>query len=328
MENNIETNNWAIQVHNLTKRFPHTLAVDNINFNVKKGEIFGFLGPNGAGKTTTINILCTLLAPTSGHALVNNFDIINNPLEVRKSIGIVFQETTLDNHLTVEENLYLHAKLYGLNKNQFRKKLYPILKLLELENKRNIPVQQLSGGTRRRIEMARVFIHEPQILFLDEPTVGLDAQTKNKIWDYLLKMRKEYETTIFLTTQYINEAEICDRVAIIDYGEIVACDTPDNLKKMISTDLVVLKTANNQEAIIELKTNFPDLNIKQLGKNILIEAENGETLLPQIIEKTSVKIWSINLQKPTLEDIFLELTGRQIRDKNPENGKLSIHNHL
>jgi ABC-2 type transport system ATP-binding protein len=157
------------------------LAVDNVSFNVKKGEIFGFLGPNGAGKTTTINILCTLLAPTSGHALVNNFDIINNPLEVRKSIGIVFQETTLDNHLTVEENLYLHAKLYGLNKNQFRKKLYPILKLLELENKRNIPVQQLSGGTRRRIEMARVFIHEPQILFLDEPTVGLDAQTKNKI---------------------------------------------------------------------------------------------------------------------------------------------------
>ncbi len=321
---NIE-NNLAIKVEELTKRFPRTLAVDKATFNVKKGEIFGFLGPNGAGKTTTINMLCTLLAPSSGQAVVNGFDVIKEAQEVRRSIGIVFQETTLDNHLTVEENLYLHAKLYGLTKNQFRKKLYPVLKLLELEDKKYSPVHQLSGGTRRRVEMARVFIHEPQILFLDEPTVGLDAQTKNKIWDYLMKMRKEYGTTIFLTTQYINEAEICDRIAIIDYGEIVACDTPDNLKKMISTDLIELKTRDNQSALVELKNNFPDLSIRQLGKNILIEAEDGETLVPQIIEKSAIKILSINLQKPTLEDIFLELTGRQIRDMGKENGKTIKH---
>jgi ABC-2 type transport system ATP-binding protein len=180
MDNKID-DNLAIKVEELTKKFPGTIAVDKTSFSVKKGEIFGFLGPNGAGKTTTINMLCTLLTPTSGQALVNGFDVVKQSQEVRRSIGIVFQETTLDNHLTVEENLYLHAKLYGLTKNQFRKKLYPVLKLLELEDKKFKTVQQLSGGTKRRVEMARVFIHEPQILFLDEPTVGLDAQTKNKI---------------------------------------------------------------------------------------------------------------------------------------------------
>ena len=318
-------NNLAIKVEDLSKRFPRTLAVDKASFHVKKGEIFGFLGPNGAGKTTTINMLCTLLAPTSGQAIINGFDVVKESQDVRRSIGIVFQETTLDNHLTVEENLYLHAKLYGLTKNQFRKKLYPVLKLLELEDKKFLTVQQLSGGTRRRVEMARVFIHEPEILFLDEPTVGLDAQTKNKIWDYLMKMRKEYGTTIFLTTQYINEAEICDRIAIIDYGQIIACDSPDNLKKMISTDLIELKTEDNQESLIELKGLFPDLSIKLLGKNILIFAENGETLLPEIIKKSKIKILSINLEKPTLEDIFLDLTGRQIRDKGKENGKSVKH---
>ena len=318
-------NNLAIKVEDLSKRFPRTLAVDKASFHVKKGEIFGFLGPNGAGKTTTINMLCTLLAPTSGQATINGFDVVKESQDVRRSIGIVFQETTLDNHLTVEENLYLHAKFYGLTKNQFRKKLYPVLKLLELEDKKFLTVQQLSGGTRRRVEMARVFIHEPEILFLDEPTVGLDAQTKNKIWDYLMKMRKEYGTTIFLTTQYINEAEICDRIAIIDYGQIIACDSPDNLKKMISTDLIELKTEDNQESLIELKGLFPDLSIKLLGKNILIFAENGETLLPEIIKKSKIKILSINLEKPTLEDIFLDLTGRQIRDKGKENGKSVKH---
>ncbi len=181
MENHSNNNNLAISVQNLTKRFPHITAVDNISFNVKRGEIFGFLGPNGAGKTTTINILCTLMPPTKGTVLVNNFDIIKQPLAVRKSIGIVFQETTLDNHLTVDENLYLHAKLYGLNKNQYRRQAYPALKLLDIENIRTKTISQLSGGTKRRVEMARVFIHQPQILFLDEPTVGLDAQTKNKI---------------------------------------------------------------------------------------------------------------------------------------------------
>ena len=178
MENNTE---YAIEVKELNKRFSHLVAVDKVSFNVKQGEIFGFLGPNGAGKTTTVNMLCTLLLPTTGDALVNNFSIIGDPLSVRKSIGIVFQESTLDNHLTVRENLYLHAKLYGLTTAEFNKKLYSITKLVELDDKLNTSVGQLSGGTKRRIEIARVLIHEPKILFLDEPTVGLDAQTRNKI---------------------------------------------------------------------------------------------------------------------------------------------------
>jgi ABC-2 type transport system ATP-binding protein len=179
MENN--TSDYAIEVKELTRCFPHLTAVDKISFTVKKGEIFGFLGPNGAGKTTTVNMLCTLLPPTAGDALVNNVSVISDPLTVRKSIGIVFQESTLDNHLTVKENLYLHAKLYGLTNAEFNKKLYQITKLVDLDDKLNSTIGQLSGGTKRRVEIARVLIHEPKILFLDEPTLGLDAQTRNKI---------------------------------------------------------------------------------------------------------------------------------------------------
>jgi ABC-2 type transport system ATP-binding protein len=199
MENNSD---YAIDVKELTRSFPHLIAVNKVSFNVKKGEIFGFLGPNGAGKTTTVNMLCTLLNPTNGDALINGHSIKNQPLNVRKAIGIVFQESTLDNHLTVKENLYLHAKLYGLTNAEFQKQFYQVVKLVDLEDKLNTSVGQLSGGTKRRIEIARVLIHEPKILFLDEPTVGLDAQTRNKIWDYLLKARKENNMTIFLTTQY------------------------------------------------------------------------------------------------------------------------------
>ena len=310
MENTID---YAIEVKKLTKCFSHLTAVDKVSFNVKQGEIFGFLGPNGAGKTTTVNMLCTLLLPTAGDALVNTFSIIGDPLSVRKSIGIVFQESTLDNHLTVKENLYLHAKLYGLTTTEFNKKLYLIAKLIDLDDKLNTSVGQLSGGTKRRIEIARVLIHEPRILFLDEPTVGLDAQTRNKIWDYLLKVRKETNMTIFLTTQYINEAEICDRVGVIDHGEIVALDTPENLKNITNKDTIEIQTLDNLKAIEEIKKTFPDIFIKQFGKNIIIRTEKGETFLPKVLDAITGEILSINLTKPTLEDVFLELTCRQIR---------------
>jgi ABC-2 type transport system ATP-binding protein len=310
----MDTNaSYAIEVKELTKRFSHLTAVDKVSFNVKQGEIFGFLGPNGAGKTTTVNMLCTLLNPTTGDALVNNFSIMQDPLSVRKSIGIVFQESTLDNHLTVKENLYLHAKLYGLTNAEFNKKLYSITKLVDLDDKLNTSVGQLSGGTKRRIEIARVLIHEPRILFLDEPTVGLDAQTRNKIWDYLLKVRKENNMTIFLTTQYINEAEICDRVGVIDHGEIVALDTPENLKNISNKDTIEIQTFDNLKAIEEIKNCFPDIFVKQFGKNIIIRTEKGETFLPKVLDAITGEIISINLTKPTLEDVFLELTGRQIR---------------
>ncbi len=310
----MDTNaNYAIEVKELTKKFSSLTAVDKVSFNVKQGEIFGFLGPNGAGKTTTVNMLCTLLLPTTGDALVNNMSVIKDPLNVRKSIGIVFQESTLDNHLTVKENLYLHAKLYGLTNEEFNKKLYLITKLVDLDDKLNTSVGQLSGGTKRRIEIARVLIHEPRILFLDEPTVGLDAQTRNKIWDYLLKVRKENNMTIFLTTQYINEAEICNRVGVIDHGEIVALDTPENLKNISNKDTIEIQTLDNLKAIEEIKNMFPDIFIKQFGKNIIIKTEKGETFLPKVLEAITGEILSINLTKPTLEDVFLELTGRQIR---------------
>jgi ABC-2 type transport system ATP-binding protein len=311
----MENNNidHIIEVKELTKKFAHLVAVDKVSFNVKKGEIFGFLGPNGAGKTTTVNMLCTLLLPTSGDALINGFSIKNDPLSVRKSIGIVFQESTLDNHLTVKENLYLHAKLYGLTNAEFNKKFYQIVKLVDLEDKLDSSVGQLSGGTKRRIEIARVLIHEPKILFLDEPTVGLDAQTRNKIWDYLLKIRKESDMTIFLTTQYINEAEVCDRISVIDHGEIIALDTPDNLKNIANKDTIEIQTNDNVKSLEEVKNGFPNIPVKLIGKNIIIKAEKGETFLPKVLEVITEDIISINLTKPSLEDIFLELTGRQIR---------------
>ncbi len=310
MENNSD---YAIEVKELTRRFPHLIAVNKVSFNVKKGEIFGFLGPNGAGKTTTVNMLCTLLNPTGGDAFINGDSVKNQPLRVRKAIGIVFQESTLDNHLTVKENLYLHAKLYGLTNEEFKKQLYQVVKLVDLEDKLNTSVGQLSGGTKRRIEIARVLIHKPKILFLDEPTIGLDAQTRNKIWDYLLKVRKENNMTIFLTTQYINEAEICDRIGIIDQGEIIALDTPNNLKNLASEDTIEIQTNNNQKSIKEIKNAFPDVYLKQIGKNIIIKSEKGETFLPKVLEAITEDINSINLTKPSLEDIFLKLTGRQIR---------------
>lgn len=310
MENNSD---YAIDVKELSRHFPHLIAVNKVSFNVKKGEIFGFLGPNGAGKTTTVNMLCTLLNPTSGDALIDGWSIKSQPLNVRKAIGIVFQESTLDNHLTVKENLYLHAKLYGLTNEEFKKQFYQVVKLVGLEDKLNTSVGQLSGGTKRRVEIARVLIHEPKILFLDEPTVGLDAQTRNKIWDYLLKVRNENNMTIFLTTQYINEAEICDRIGVIDRGEIIALDTPNNLKNLASEDTIEIQTANNPKSIDEIKTAFPDVFVKQLGKNIIIKSEKGETFLPKVLEAITEDIIAINLTKPSLEDIFLKLTGRQIR---------------
>ncbi len=312
----MDTNaNYAIEVKELTKRFSHLTAVDKVSFNVKQGEIFGFLGPNGAGKTTTVNMLCTLLLPTTGDALVNNASVTKDPLSVRKSIGIVFQESTLDNHLTVKENLYLHAKLYGLTNAEFTKKLYKIIKLIGLEDKLNSTIGQLSGGTKRRVEIARVLIHEPKILFLDEPTLGLDAQTRNKIWEYLCKMQQENNMTIFLTTHYINEAEICDHIAVIDHGEIVAMDTPQNLKNTIHKDTIEIQTSSNQRSLEQIRKSFPELSAMIIGKNIIIKTEKGETVLPKVLEVIVEEVLSINLNKPTLEDVFLELTGRKIRDK-------------
>jgi ABC-2 type transport system ATP-binding protein len=321
IETDLENNNTSeiIQVENLKKNYNGFTALKGISFSVKRGEIFGFLGPNGAGKTTTINILATLILPTSGVVYVNGYNVLSRPDMVRKSIGMVFQEVTLDTHLTAEENLYLHAYLYGVLKKEFNQRKREVLKLCELWEKRKWKVENFSGGMKRRLEIARALIHWPKILFLDEPTVGLDPQTRTKIWDYIFSTRKQKDTTIFLTTQYLNEAENCDRIAIIDHGEIVALDTPENLKKMVGGDIIIFKTLDNDLAEKEFRAKFPQYKLKRIGKELKIEVENGDEFLPTLVKTITPKIISIELRRPTLEDVFLEVTGRKIReDEEPE----------
>jgi ABC-2 type transport system ATP-binding protein len=223
-------NTEVIKVSNLTRRFNGFTAVDSISFTVNKGEVFGFLGPNGAGKTTTINILCTLLKPTSGTAFVSCCDVEKEPNRVRKEIGIIFQDPSLDDRLTAEDNLRFHGYLYHMNHKDIDKRIPEVLNLVELYNRRKDFVRKFSGGMKRRLEIARGLLHHPRLLFLDEPTLGLDPQTRAHIWDYVLKMRSETGLSIFMTTHYLQEAEVCDRIAIIDQGKIVDLDSPANLK--------------------------------------------------------------------------------------------------
>ena len=315
----INSKQTIIEVDSLQKIFKDIKAINGLTFDVKRGEIFGFLGPNGAGKTTTINILCTLLKPDGGHVAINHCDVVLEETKVRKFIGLVFQETILDTHLTVEENIYLHALLYQVEKKEFKKNLREVLKLVELWDWRKKIVTKLSGGMKRRLEIARALIHSPQILFLDEPTIGLDPQTRNKIWSYLYEMRKKEDLTIFLTTQYINEAESCDRVGIIDHGTLIALDKPENLKRLVGGDIITFRTENNELALEELKQKMPQLNAYRFGKNINLQIERGDEFLPRLIKLISLPIVSIELRHPTLEDVFLKLTGRRMRDEEIDN---------
>lgn len=315
-----QNGNEIIRVENLKKHYGKIKALNGISFSVKRGEIFGFLGPNGAGKTTTINILCTLASPDSGSVQVNGYDIEKESDAVRQSIGLVFQETILDNHLTAEENLYLHAMLYGVPRKDFLSRKREVLKLCELWSKRKLRVETFSGGMRRRLELVRALIHHPQIVFLDEPTVGLDPQTRKKIWDYIFAIRRKENTTIFLTTQYLNEAEECDKIAIIDDGKIAAMDTPENLKRMIGGDIIIFKTEDNKQAEQEFQKKFPQYPIKWIGKELRIEIDNGDKFLPILVKAINPRITSMQLRQPTLEDVFLEITGRKMREET--NGKL------
>ena len=311
-----------IVVKNLTKTFNGFKAVDSINFTVKKGEIFGLLGPNGAGKTTTIKMLVTLLKPSSGEAKVAGYDAVKQPNMVRKNIGIVFQEPTLDLELTAKENLDFHARLYGLNKKRREERIKEVLKLVDLYDKANLQVKKFSGGMQRRLEIARGLLHFPKVLFLDEPTLGLDAQTRRKIWDYIIEMKEREDVTIILTTHYIEEADkLCDRVAIIDKGKIIALDDPENLKKMVGEDVVSL-TVNDPERLID------ELALEEIRKIVRIEDRlelsvvKGEIMIPQIVEiaqKVGVEVKSVSLRKPTLEDVFIHLTGREIREESGKN---------
>lgn len=308
-----------IEVKNLTKKFNGRTAVDRISFEVKKGEIFGFLGPNGAGKSTTINMLSTLLLPTEGEAIVNNFNILSERDDVRKSIGLVFQNPSLDDRLTAEENLRFHAKLYRVPKEEYKKRMEEVLRLVDLWDRKNDIIKTFSGGMKRRLEIARGLIHYPQMLFLDEPTLGLDPQTRAHLWDYIIKLKRERGMTIFMTTHYMNEAEYCDRIGIIDNGKIVVLDTPANLKKQVGGDIIRMKAEKKQNLKNELERRYKK-EIKEEGEALQIEVADGEKFLPRLFNELDTKIDSIELRKPTLDDVFLSLTGRTIRDITKRDG--------
>ena len=303
----------VIDVNGLTKTFSNVRAVKDVSFTVSEGEVFGFLGPNGAGKTTTINMLCTLVRPTSGSAILNGYDVITDKNAVRRSIGLVFQETTLDDHLTAEQNIMFHALAYGVSKKSRIQKTEELLVLLGLWDRRKDKITTYSGGMKRRLEIARGLVHLPKILFLDEPTLGLDPQTRNNIWEYILKLRDEQGLTIFLTTHYMDEAEHSDRIAVIDDGRIVATDSPQSLKSQIQGDLVVIKSAQLEPIFAKLRDAF-SLTPKIMDEAVTVQVPDGETFIPRFLRAYEGDIQSIGLSRPTLEDVFLNLTGRHIRE--------------
>jgi ABC-2 type transport system ATP-binding protein len=309
-----------INVQNLSKQFKTIKAVDGISFAVNEGEVFGFLGPNGAGKTTTINILCTLLSPTSGAAEIAGYDCAGKPDKVRATIGLIFQDTTLDTGLTAYENLKFHAYLYNLDRGLTERRIDEMLGVVELRGRKHDLIKNFSGGMKRRLEIARGLLHYPRVLFLDEPTIGLDPQTRNTIWDFINTLRKKEKITVFMTTHYMEEAENCDRIAIMDHGKIIALDTPARLKGTVHGDIIHLVTADNQLAQEEIRRTF-HIVAREENEGLSIEAEKGDELIPKLIHVLPVQTLSVSLKKPTLNDVFLRLTGRTIRDEGLQNGK-------
>ncbi len=306
----------AIDVRSIEKSYGEIQAVEGISFQVATGEVFAFLGPNGAGKTTTIRMLCTLTKPTGGSATVGGFDVVKQPTAVRRRIGLVFQEPTLDQQLTAEENLRFHAVLYRIPHEEVETRIVQVLNLVDLQDRRKDLVSTFSGGMARRLEIARGMLHTPAVLFLDEPTIGLDPQTRALMWQDVLRLRNEEGVTVFLTTHYMDEAEYADRIAIIDHGSIVALATPDELKKMVGSDTVELTTSNNELAASNLEAK--GFKVKIGEDNIVVFAENGEQQVTSIIETAEVPIQSVRVHRPNLDDVFLHFTGRQIREGHNE----------
>lgn len=304
-----------IKVDNLARSFGPITAVAGISFEVDEGTIFGFLGPNGAGKTTTINILCTLLMPTSGSALINGHDCVRESAEVRESIGIVFQDSTLDKDLTAYENLAFHAYLYNVSKNERKVRIEASLNFAGLYERRNDLVKRFSGGMKRRLEVARGLIHRPKVLFLDEPTLGLDPQSRANLWDFIIELPVKHNVTIFMTTHYMEEAEVCDRIAIIDNGKIIAMGTPEELKKTFGGDVIYIRTTDNKKAREEIEKLF-DVTVSEKDKELFLTTLKGDACIPEIIRAMGDMVLSVRLQRPTLNDVFLKMTGREIRGED------------
>jgi ABC-2 type transport system ATP-binding protein len=303
----------AIKVAGLTKNYGEIEAVRGIDFEVPVGETFGFLGPNGAGKSTTIKMLCTLARPTSGSARVAGHEVTAERDAVRRNIGLVFQDTTLDNYLTGAQNLRFHAALYGVPAAAVEPRMRQVLEMVGLWERRDSVVMTYSGGMKRRLEIARGLLHAPHVLFLDEPTVGLDPQTRASIWEYIGELKSREDITIFLTTHYMDEAEHCDRIAIIDHGKIVAIDTPEALKASVGKDRVQIHTADDQAAIAVLAREFGIEAAMHEGA-VTFSVSSGEQFVPRLFAGMPVPIKSVSVSRPTLDDVFMSYTGSTIRD--------------
>ncbi len=308
----------VVEVRDLVKQYgngKHAFtAVKGVSFEVYPGEVFGFLGPNGAGKTTTISVLCTLLRVTAGQVQVAGYDVVQQADAVRRSIGLIFQDPTLDNQLTAQENLDFHALAYDVPRAEARERGDALLKLLDLWERRGDQVKAFSGGMKRRLEIARSLLHRPRVLFLDEPTQGLDPQTRALIWRYLLGLRASDGVTLFLTTHYMDEAEYCDRIAIIDHGEIVALGTPDALKATVGGDVVTVRTDDNDVAAREIQERW-GLTAAARGPELRLEVEHGDQFVPDLVRSITPKVEAISVNRPTLDDVFMKLTGHAIREE-------------
>ena len=323
---------YSIETKSLTKSFGDVIAVDDISFSVKTGEIFGFLGPNGAGKSTTMMILTTLLKPTSGHALIAGYDVMSNPKQVRENIGYVQQETAVDEYLTGRENLLLQAKLNHIPKDKVSKRIDDVLELIELEDKQDEPVVTYSGGMRKRLDIAGGLLHRPRVLFLDEPTVGLDIQTRRKIWGYIKKIHDEFEMTIFLTTHYMEEADqLCDRIGIIDGGKIRVIGSPKTMKNAMGQEVISIqiKESDNFDSFLSEINGIECVHkINRDDSKLTLFASNGTEVIPKIFQissKLDIVITSISLTQPTLDDVFISYTGHEIR--GDDSGYNRKHEH-
>jgi ABC-2 type transport system ATP-binding protein len=303
----------SIEVIDLVKSFGPLTAVDKISFEVEDGEVFGFLGPNGAGKTTTINVLCTLMRPTAGRARVAGYDVTSQRDAVRQSIGLVFQDPSLDDQLTAYENLQFHAHVYDVPGRERAQRIEEVLRVVELWDRRDAVVRTFSGGMKRRLEIARGILHHPRVLFLDEPTLGLDPQTREHVWEYILEVQQAHHITIFMTTHYMDEAEHCGRIAIIDQGRIVALNTPDALKRMVGVDIVTVQTEDSEWAAREIRERY-GLEPQRDDTRLRLEVEAGAEFIPRLVRDLGVAVRSVDLHRPTLDDVFLKLTGRAIRE--------------
>jgi ABC-2 type transport system ATP-binding protein len=310
----------AIVVDGLTKSFDEVEAVRGVGFEVETGEVFGFLGPNGAGKSTTINMLCTLAKPSAGSASVAGHDIVSERDDVRRHIGLVFQDPTLDGYLSAQENLRLHAELYGVERSLVAARMRQVLEMVGLWERKDSPVSLFSGGMRRRLEIARGLMHSPRILFLDEPTIGLDPQTRNSIWGYIRLLKETEDITIFMTTHYMDEAEFCDRIAIMDQGRIVVLDTPEALKAGVGADRVTIDTDDDEAAIQALRERFGVDAVVAEGQ-VTFGVPGGERFVPRLFAGLGVPIRSVSVSRPTLDDVFMSHTGTTIRDAEESQGK-------